>query len=849
MPSHLLHCPIRGRINVPARARDGLTFTEEKQRIDCIRFLLGKGYPQAHFKIETTLLRFGNQGRNSFRTDLAVLDCPAEDAPGDMDQFKQQIKLIAEIKRHNADAVAAKNTQVYPALGFLPDLAALAVYWDDVEQRLFYRTVDGTHTAAHETTMAVLPPWGTTFRPVALANGDLLDTNLLAVFQKLEDVLHSQVTDKGERFEIMLQLLLIKLHDEHAHPRPTDTMAVQDCSDAPLSNAEVLRAFHSGLTEAIKYYRRYLPKAVPAEFSIDGALLRSLSSVLAPVRFLGRRRDVVQNFYMYFVNELYQWNLAQYFTPYEVIDFMVRIVNPRSGDRVKDPACGSGDFLTSAIHYARGNGMDISDAVWGTDNSTKSVQICVLNMVLNGDGKGNIEESDSLETVTAHVDEFSVMLCNPPFGTRIVERRHQVLKEFDLAKRWHPSDTGLVMSKEVLPSQEVGILFAELCVRQAEPGGRIGIIFPNGYLGNGSDKYVALREYLLRNTRVVAVVAFPRFTFKKSGADVSASALILEKREQPLPQATDTEEYPFHVGIIESVGWNVANKKAEQVFRKDPTSGDLLMDDNNDPILDADFGRVLDDLLTSPVPDIFDWMKVDGVGGGDGGWSVPITSVVARHDLSLDPKRWCQRVADVRRHIASGKSFAIGEVLALHPERTRKPTKSGIYRYVQMDDVTDGIAHPQTLRGWELPQRAKHDAEPRDVFVGGIWGSVGKWFLAGGDCHNLIVSNGFYRLQLKPGKEEYLADIIAGLNTEEYRIQARACCTGSDGLAEVSPIDLLEIVLPRVTNKEVRGAVSEHVSALLLGRGSMGWLVETLRDEGKLPEAPVSHRCSNWVQV
>jgi type I restriction enzyme M protein len=86
-----------------------------------------------------------------------------------------------------------------------------------------------------------------------------------------------------------------------------------------------------------------------------------------------------------------------------------------------------------------------------------------------------------------------------------------------------------------MASQETGILFAEFCVRAARPGvGRIAIILPNGYLGNRSERYLALRRWLLCTTKVVAVVGFPRFTFKRSGADVSASVVIMEKRATPL---------------------------------------------------------------------------------------------------------------------------------------------------------------------------------------------------------------------------------------------------------------------------------------------------------------------------
>src|SRR5947209_888870 len=109
MAGELLYCPIRGNLTVPIKAKDGLTFTEEKRRIDAIRFLLEKGYPRSHFKIETILLRFGSQGRNSFRTDVAVLDKPLAEMPDDVDQLKAHIKVAAEIKRDSAAAETAKK--------------------------------------------------------------------------------------------------------------------------------------------------------------------------------------------------------------------------------------------------------------------------------------------------------------------------------------------------------------------------------------------------------------------------------------------------------------------------------------------------------------------------------------------------------------------------------------------------------------------------------------------------------------------------------------------------------------------------------------------------------------------
>ena len=548
MPGALLHCPVRGTLNVPERAADGLTFTEEKRRIDCINLLLRKGYPESHIQVETTLLRFGSQGRNSFRTDIAVLDAPASDFESDPEELVRHIVLVAEIKRDNASVIEAKRTQVYPAMGMLPLVNALGVYWDDVEQRLFYRELREGQLTTRETSIISIPQWGQAYQYRPLRSADLYTTQLRQLFERIEDRLHPEVSSKSVRFRIMLQLLLVKLYDEYVHPiLGNEEMDIQDFTDSPLRDQAVKSRIDSILKRALAFYQPYLPETVPASIQCSGNTLRTLTALLAPVRIINTKRDVIQDFYMYFASEIYKWDLGQYFTPTEVVDFIVSVVNPRAGERVKDPACGSGDFLISAFQHAEDqNGANLRDSVWGADNSSEAVQVSILNMVLNGDGKSQIREEDSLLNVSNYENEFGVILCNPPFGKKILEIRPEVLQNFDLGHQWKATaDGGLQKSDKLLKNQQVGLLFAELCVRQAMPGGRIGIILPNGYLGNRSQQFVVFREWLVRHAKVAAIVALPRFTFKKSGADVSASVLFLEKRTRPLSMARDAGDSPL----------------------------------------------------------------------------------------------------------------------------------------------------------------------------------------------------------------------------------------------------------------------------------------------------------------
>jgi type I restriction enzyme M protein len=103
------------------------------------------------------------------------------------------------------------------------------------------------------------------------------------------------------------------------------------------------------LAKAVKFYGKYLPDKVSEKFAIDGSLLRRCTKLLAPISILRSRRDVIQDFYMYFAKGLYKWELAQYFTPTEVVDCVVEVLNPQPGEHVKDPACGSSDFLISTL--------------------------------------------------------------------------------------------------------------------------------------------------------------------------------------------------------------------------------------------------------------------------------------------------------------------------------------------------------------------------------------------------------------------------------------------------------------------------------------------------------------------
>ncbi len=815
--SATLHCPIRGQLDAQQRATNRLTFTEEKQRIDALRYLLQRQYPAEHIGVETTLFKIGHAGKNSFRTDFAIYDVPFDDVRGrPFEERLDHVRLLAEIKRDHKSAKVAKATQVKPALRLVPALGTLGVYWDDIEQRFFYKKVEGSRQNIIEAPISKIPLWGNAVESTQLRHCDLGPaSDLVGIFDELEDILHPQVVDKSARYDLIQQLLLAKIHDENLfQQRPTELVEFQDFSAAAVTDAVVVKRMNAALKKAVKHYSKYLPKSVADRFKCNAEALRNATKILAPLDILGSRTTVIQEFYMKFAKGMYKWDLAQYFTPHEVIDFIVGVLHPQYGEHVKDPACGSADFLISAFRHVEGQA---SSCIWGSDHSDQAVQISVLNMVLNGDGKSQIEVEDSLEAYNCQSQQFNIVLCNPPFGTKILERRSEVLSRFDMGHEWKINKDGnFEKTDTVRTNQQTGILFAELCVRLAEPGGRIGIILPNGYLGNQQGQYFALREWLLRHTRVVGIVAFPRFTFKKSGADVSASSVFLEKLEEPLTQSDEVGEYRFYAGLVESVGWNVGNKKARPIYLRNQETGQIVLDESNTPIIDTDFNDVMADFLRSPATHYFPWLLAGrDAPAGPQTWSVPIGDVLASDSRTLDPKRHSAKFHVVRKEIQKQAHFSLGDVLEVIPQPRSRPESSEFYRYVEIQNITQGEYDYETQRGWQLPDRARLRAEPGDIFIARPWGCAGKWFVATGECHNLVVTNGCTRLRFKEGQEEeYGPDLAVGLCSEAFRVQMRALARGSDGLAEVSDEDLLAVVLPRLESATARGQALEYLDML-----------------------------------
>ena len=139
-----LICPVRGKLRASGKSGDGLRPTEEFHRVEAIRYLVDYGYPSENLMVEPVLKKFGSQGRNSFRADFAVLDRPISEVDSrEVDVLLEHTILLCEVKRDNAASDYVRRTQVSPLLDFARLSRCVGLYWDNVEQRVFWQEVKG----------------------------------------------------------------------------------------------------------------------------------------------------------------------------------------------------------------------------------------------------------------------------------------------------------------------------------------------------------------------------------------------------------------------------------------------------------------------------------------------------------------------------------------------------------------------------------------------------------------------------------------------------------------------------------------------------------------------------------
>lgn len=263
---------------------------------------------------------------------------------------------------------------------------------------------------------------------------------------------------------------------------------------------------------------------------------------LATIFRAGATHDLIGDIYETFIGSAYRGQEGQFFTPRNAVRALVELTTPTTDDLIIDPACGSGSFLLEAARYIRASEEISPNHLHGIDKDADVARLAQLHLALQYDSLFPISCSDSLlwsgngfasSSTKARKGQFTLILTNPPFGSKIVALLGEARRNFALAHKWRLSkSTGRYQKLDTLdtnPSPQV--LFVEQCISLLAPGGRLGMIIPESVLSNPSHRYVA--QYILDQTTPIAVIGMPEALFKtggRSGTHTKVCLLVLEKR-------------------------------------------------------------------------------------------------------------------------------------------------------------------------------------------------------------------------------------------------------------------------------------------------------------------------------
>lgn len=198
----------------------------------------------------------------------------------------------------------------------------------------------------------------------------------------------------------------------------------------------------------------------------------------------------------------------------------------------------------------------------------------------------------------------------------------------------------------------------------------------------------------------------------------------------------------------------------------------------------------------------------------------------------------------LRDKLSKNPHVLLSDLVEFIPERQTskgskvKINKSAIYNYVEIQDIIQGDYSSKELRGWELPSRAKHFAEPNDIYFGSIWGSVVKWCYIPDGANNIVVTNGCFRCRMKEEKKDLLPDLLSYLNSEGWAVQMRSLARGSDGLAEICIEDASNVIIPLLSDK-VRNDIMPTIIALKTGTTSLNSIIKNyIKSDGVMYNDP-----------
>ncbi len=451
---------------------------------------------------------------------------------------------------------------------------------------------------------------------LANAGVDIFEEVFKLIFTKLYDEMQSS----GDRVQIERDIKKV----QKQHPNLTDKQILQIVTDENIDNINDYRQLEFRSRGDAHYTKKVIGQLFnnaknkwagifeagePLRIT-DENHLQICVGFLQNVKLFNSNLQVIDEAFEYLVNKSAKGEKGQYFTPRNVIDMCVYMINPKPDEKMIDTACGSCGFTVhtlfnvwaklvnqgkASFHNFSNQQLTVEQKdfvtnVFGIDFDEKSVRVSrTLNMIA-GDGRTNVLHLNSLDysrweerlkdnnwsrtylegyyrmldLAKNRTDpkqfNFDMVLANPPFAGDVKDTR--LIANFAIAEK-----NGKRASK-----LSRDILFIERNLDFIKDGGRMAIVLPQGRFNNTSDKLV--REFIMERARLIAVVGLDGNTFKPH-TGTKTSVLFVQKWDDRINPKL--EDYPIFMAVSEHSGKDNSGK---EIWAKDE-NGERKLDEHN----------------------------------------------------------------------------------------------------------------------------------------------------------------------------------------------------------------------------------------------------------------------------
>ncbi|HRT84455.1 MAG TPA: restriction endonuclease subunit M [Bacteroidales bacterium] len=380
---------------------------------------------------------------------------------------------------------------------------------------------------------------------------------------------HDTVWEGGKRaptdaFDEVSKLLFCKLRDEKYKVNG-------DIYDFQIGTKETIEEVYKRVNTIYQKAKREDEDVFREDIRVEPAIVYAVVEHLQELAINKIDLDAKGIAFERFMQDFFIGKMGQFFTPRNIVDFAVKMMNPKFHQKVIDPACGSGGFLLHVLDYLRTNAENNYDSIeaqrlwhefalrrlYGIEINDQIARVCKMNMIIHDDGHTNIIGADSLENFSYiqsirkdfKASEFDLLLTNPPFGAMVKSTEKDYLKNYELGR----------ISGRERNNQKTEILFIERCVNFVKPEmGRIAIVLPDGILTNSSLQYV--RDYIMEHTQILAVVSLPQTAFTHYGAGVKSSLVFLRRKGQN----EKLGNYRIFMAIADYIGYDATGRDIPQ---------------------------------------------------------------------------------------------------------------------------------------------------------------------------------------------------------------------------------------------------------------------------------------------